>query len=537
MPPESSAEWPGRESLPFGTSRPAGHGDVPPGGTVLPAPPGAPTPPSRLAFVRHPAMKLLGLGLLWLLMLAPNLLIENTVDERAERRNQAVASVQDTWGGEQRIAGPFIVVPFVAMTEITDAQGKVTREARNHAALWLPATLDIAATQTVERRRKGLFEIPLYRAGFTGTAVFKRGDIDTALRAVGVAPADVHWSEATLLSGVTSLKSVTGGTRLVFEGTDLKPVAGGGGGTAAFSAGQLGAAGADGNGNGVQLLPSGLFGASVGAWLASADACAKGCTGRLNLTVQGSERLEFLPLGSRTQVRLVSDWPHPSFDGGWLPTTHSIGPNGHVAEWTVDELARGYPAAWTTQGSALSASSLASGGGAFGVRLVDPVDTYAAVTRCVKYAGLTVAMIFGTLWLFEMLAGVRLHPVQYALTAAALVLFGLVVLALAEHIGFSAAFLAAATTMTAMITLYARSALGAWPRALALGGVVGFLYGGLWLMLKSEDNALLGGTGAALGALAVVMWLTRRVDWYRGVGIGPAAGPRDLPPSGLALAT
>ncbi|HMA12458.1 MAG TPA: inner membrane CreD family protein, partial [Steroidobacteraceae bacterium] len=82
----------------------------------------------------------------------------------------------------------------------------------------------------------------------------------------------------------------------------------------------------------------------------------------------------------------------------------------------------------------------------------------------------------------------------------------------------------AATACTLMIALYGRTLLGNWKASVVLGLGYGGLFGGLYLLLASEDHALLLGAGLTFVVLAVTMYLTRRLDW---ADLGrPAEAPR-----------
>ena len=108
----------------------------------------------------------------------------------------------------------------------------------------------------------------------------------------------------------------------------------------------------------------------------------------------------------------------------------------------------------------------------------------------------------------------RIHPVQYLLIGLADGVFYLLLLSLAEHVGFAPAYLAAAAACTLMVTAYAVAAVRG-PAGLFMAGVLGACYGFLALVLSSEDNALLMGAVGLFVLLGAAMFLTRRVDWYR----------------------
>ncbi len=230
-------------------------------------------------------------------------------------------------------------------------------------------------------------------------------------------------------------------------------------------------------------------------------------------------------------MRVVSDWPHPSFQGGWLPVSREITEAGFEAEWRIPYLGRSYPQAWTSKESMQEqvASSY------FGVDFSTPVDAYRLVERSAKYDVLFLGLTFLALWLFEVLVGVRVHAVQYLMVGAAMSLFYLLLLAFSEHIGFGLAYGLASGGVIALIGGYAISILRQRRRGSAIGAVVAALYAALYLLLHNEDHALLVGSLGIFVVLAAVMWLTRKVDWSETLPSPSAltgSDARTAPPNG-----
>ncbi len=218
----------------------------------------------------------------------------------------------------------------------------------------------------------------------------------------------------------------------------------------------------------------------------------------------------FTPFGRETEVSLASNAASPSFQGNWLPVERTLGRDGFRSTWKIPFLGRGFPQAWTSTSNwqeAIAASR-------FGVELRTPVDHYRMAERSVKYAGLFILWTFAVVWLVETLAGVRVHPIQYLLIGAALCLFYLLELSLAEHVGFGRAYALASLSVIGLVAAYARAVLGRTTRAAIVGAGVAALYGYLFVLLTNEDHALLAGSLALLVALAAIMFVTRKIDWY-----------------------
>jgi inner membrane protein len=157
-------------------------------------------------------------------------------------------------------------------------------------------------------------------------------------------------------------------------------------------------------------------------------------------------------------------------------------------------------------------------GSRFGVELIDPVDHYRMAARSVKYAGLFILLTFATLWLMEILTGIRVHPIQYLMLGGALCLFYLLELSLSEHIGFPFAYILASAAVVAMVGAYSFVILRRVNHALIVAAGVAGLYAYLYLLLMNEDYALLIGSVGLFAMLGAIMYVTRRVDWYSAGG-------------------
>jgi inner membrane protein len=159
----------------------------------------------------------------------------------------------------------------------------------------------------------------------------------------------------------------------------------------------------------------------------------------------------------------------------------------------------------------------------FGVAFFQPVDHYQLVARALKYAILFIGLAFLSFFLIETLSGSRIHGVQYLLIGGAQVVFYLLLLSFSEQVGFDLSYLIAATATVLLISLYAWSSLKSASSAGVVFAVLTALYGLLFVLLKQEDYALVIGASVAFAAIAVTMYVTRNVDWYRS-GQKPSVG-------------
>jgi len=424
-----------------------------------------------------------------LVLLIPLFMVQAMVGEREGRRAGVEADIIQSRGGEQALGGPVLTIPFVVRTK--DDKGQpVESTDRLHV---LPDTLAVEGTVGAERRRRGMYEAVTYDTTLHVSGGFTVPDF----AAIRVAPRDVLWDEAIVSLELPDQRGLK-------ERVDLAW----GRQTSAFRSGR----------------PAiGMYGGSSEASVRALGGMATGerVPFSFDLALSGGGSLSFLPLGDETTVNIASAWPGPSFTGAFLPAERTVTAEGFTAAWKVPSMARPFPQSWRS--AEVDPEVLLASG--FSVSLMAPVDVYQKVTRSVKYGALFLLLPFLVLFLFEVLGGLRVHPLQYLLVGFAECLFYLLLLSLAEHLPFVWAYLAASGAATLMVTLYACAVLGSWRRGALLAPALAAAYGFLYATLQSEDYALLIGSAGLFVILGLVMLLTRGVDWYR-VGVPPNGGGR-----------
>jgi inner membrane protein len=424
-------------------------------------------------------LRLFSVGLLALLLQIPIAMIGGLVAERQERRQAAVTEVSSKWGNVQSIIGPVLIVPYTYRSTETSASGlQITRtETRN--AIFLPEQLRVRGSIDAELRHRGIFSIPVYKVGLTLEGEFTR----PSFAELGLEPAGVAWERAQLAIGISDARAIQQETAVTWNGKPLSFLPG----TGAFTDGGTGIHAVVGLANGGQRAQFSF-----------------------PLSLNGSLGVYLTPFAQNTIVELQSNYGHPSFQGNWLPVERSVSDAAFRAKWSIPFLGRNYPQAWKAEVGMRKEID----GSRFGVELVNPVDHYRMAERSVKYAGLFILLTFATLWLIEVLAGVRVHPIQYLLLGGALCLFYLLELSLSEHLGFPLAYTVASFSVVALVAGYSVVVLHHIRRALFVIAVVSLLYAYLYILLMNEDYALLIGSVGLFLILAAIMYATRRVDWY-----------------------
>ena len=426
-------------------------------------------------------LRLLGVLFLVLLLQIPVAMIGGLVRERQQRRDGAVAEVASKWGQRQSLTGPALVLPYEHRWTETTSDGRQIVRAQTRNAFVLPESLRLRGTLDSEIRTRGIFSVPVYRLALAVEGTFA----PPPLAELGIAPSLVHWDRAYLAMGISDARAIQDAATLAWNDrrVDFLP------GTRGFTDG----------GNGIH------------APVTIADP-ARPATFSFPLVLNGSLRLDMVPFGRTTVVELEGDHGHPSFQGNWLPAERTVTDERFDASWNISFLGRSYPQSWTSDTEMRGPIEMSR----FGVELVDPVDHYRMAERSVKYAGLFILLTFATVWLIEVLAGVRVHPIQYLLLGGALALFYLLELSLSEHLGFPLAYVVASVAVVAMVGAYGLVALRRPSRAMVVAAGVTVLYGYLYLLLMNEDYALLIGSVGLFAILGAIMYATRRVDWYAG---------------------
>jgi inner membrane protein len=425
--------------------------------------------------------KVFGIAALALLMLIPLVQVNGLIGEREGRAREATQRIAERWGAQQLLGGPVLVVPVRRQVR-TDKDWTWVEE---HEYV-LADRLAIGGKLAPELRRYGIYDTAVYTAEAQIEGRISGADI-AALAAQGVEP---QWQRAELRVPVADVRGIRRISALRIGERELS-----------FGPGADGVAGTSAVSVPFPLDPTAL---------------AETLPFSFTLTLAGTERFAVLPLARETNVRLSSLWPDPGFDGAFLPATRRVSESGFEAEWQVLDLNRRLAQHWR-EGESIGGALTES---AFGLTLMQPAGSYQQNVRAGKYGVLFIALTFVAFFLFEVLRGLRVHPVQYLLIGLALCTFYVVLLALSEQVGFGIAYALAAASVVAMVGGYAGVVLKARRAGALLGGLLALIYGLLYGLVVSEDYALLMGALALLAAVAALMYLTRRVDWY---ALGPSA--------------
>ncbi|HPG29841.1 MAG TPA: cell envelope integrity protein CreD [bacterium] len=420
-------------------------------------------------------IKLIVIGILFLIMLIPVSMIESIIREREYRRSEAISEVCSKWGNEQTIAGPILSIPYKSFYKIKEG-----KEEKNVAQIkyahFLPEILNTDVLIKPEIRYRGIFEAAVYKSEINLSGKFNNPDFSEW----EVSDKDILWNDAFISIGVSDMRGIKNYVNMSWNGDTL----------------------------------------SFNPGIETNDVLASGISAKfpvknkkliydfsVNIELNGSQKIYCAPLGKETTVKMNSNWNSPSFDGAYLPDKRNIGENGFDAEWKILHLNRNYPQKWLNNTFNVSESE-------FGTKLLIPVDHYSKTMRSIKYASMFISLTFLMFFFVEILNKKRIHPIQYILAGLALCIFFTLLLSISEHINFNLTYFISSLTIIAVITGYARTIFKQNKLTFFLFGILLILYGFIFTVLQLEDYALLLGSLGLLIIISAVMYLSRKINWY-----------------------
>lgn len=425
------------------------------------------------------------IGALVLLLLIPQSMILNLIDERKDRSLETIETINNKWSDSQTLCGPILSIPYLKTkteTEMietkenkTEKREKITYE--SHILHIAPEQLNIKTQLFPEEKHYGIYKTILYKSDINISGTFR------ILSEEDTAKYNFQWDKAYLTLGLSDLKGVSSQVDFKFDNSPLDIEAGG---SYYDNEKQL-----------IMAIPGLKELYEKGAFTFQ---------GRINLN--GSSSIGFIPVGKNTQVEVAGDWKSPGFIGSFSPDSH-IG-ESFTANWNILHFNRNIPEVWT---DAYSYDSFNDS--YFGVNLVDTVDHYQQNTRSAKYALMFIALTFVVFFFVEILTKKKIHPLQYLLVGIALILFYSLLLSISEQINFTIAYLIASIATIGLITAYTYSIFKNKTQTGILATLLCGLYIFLFVILQLEDVALLIGSIGLFVILGVIMFVSRKINFYK----------------------
>ncbi len=453
-----------------------------------------------MATERSPGFKLFFAGLVGIVLVIPLLMVYALSSDRQSQAATARASIAAGWGGPQVIVGPVLVIPYTTTSvETVNENGReTTRSVRVKKELFLAPETNAVTTQLKpDRKKKSIYESVLFVARNSGKARFA---LPADFARYGIPRENLDLASAELRFGISDARGLQKDSKVMVNGQQL-----------ALQPGK-GLAASNNSGFFTFFDWSGTAPIDVG----------------YEYAIRGNESLTLVPRGGETSWDVKSTWPSPSFAGEFLPVRRTVKSDGFTSSHAVTNLALGQsivatednappivgqPYEMVVAESSRSAPAVGGPSQAATIGLIEPVDLYSQVDRSVKYGFLFIGFTFLAFLMFDVVGGARVAAAEYLLTGAGLVLFFVLLLAFAEVVGFTIAYLIAAAAITGLLTTYSAAVLKSWLRARVIGGLLVGLYATLYVLLNLEAYSLLIGSLLLFVALAVVMWATRQIDW------------------------
>jgi inner membrane protein len=411
-------------------------------------------------------LRLILIILLTFLLLIPLAMIQSLINERQSYRNEALRDIYSSWAREQTIAGPILTVETEILKENKPGEKSIGSINKHY----LPSILEINCELIPEVRYRGIYELVLYRAKIKMKGFFEYPD----------------------------LKDITG-----FKASYVS-----------FNVGDL--RGIEEN---INLKWNGIAG-DVNPGLKNKDVLYNGFHSNINvdnkndrhefelqMLLRGSEELSFIPVGKSTEVKINSTWNNPSFTGSYLPSKREIAAGGFNSTWKINHFNRDYPQNWDNKNYEIFPSS-------FGVKLLMPIDEYQKTMRTSKYGIMIIILTFVSFFMIEIFSKKVIHPIQYSLIGLSLILFYSILLSISEYMIFQYSYLISAVMVIILIGFYVKSIYS----NLKIGAIISLLllifYGFMYVILQLQDYSLLLGNIALFIILALIMFITRKINWY-----------------------
>jgi len=449
--------------------------------------------------------KVLGIFLLTILMSWAVSYVNSLIIERQSRQEDVKRNIAQSSAGTQTMIGPVLAVPYTEeyteYNEEFNAAGikilKPISKRASSVAYYLPENIELTGGFSNEYKKLGIYKALMYQLGGMVKGNFK-------LPAnLNITPSHddgrITFQPAYIALGISDTRGISGQPNVTWNKQDVK-----------FE-----------QGSGIESLGNGIH-ATVGIVTAE---MAQNIPFEFNLNLRGMENFKFSPIAETNKISLQSSWRHPHFSGSFLPdaATQKITPAGFEAHWEISSLSSSNQAAinntltkhWDTAPNTSNKSMAGVDIESLSVSFVEPINVYSQADRATKYGLLFIGLTFAGFFIFEILKQLRIHPAQYTLVGLSMALFYLLLTSFSEHIGFAWSYLAASSSCVTLLGYYLSHVLKSKMHGFVFSTMLITLYGALYGILASEDNALLMGTLLVFGLLALTMVVTRKVDWYQ----------------------
>ena len=437
-------------------------------------------------------LKIVVIFVIGLILLIPLMMIDDKIAERQGYLAQAKQTVAQNWTGHQRLITPILVVPYITERSIRfvnkeNNTSSIKKSTKSVVKLFTATNLKIDASLNTQVRYKGIYKVPVYNASIAVSGSFERQEIQKTLASIRNLPGFKHFSTPYLSTVVSDSRGISNIPTLKWDKQSINFVPG----------------------SRLKLSGEGLHAALSFLTLSSGN--NKSINFSYQLDLRGMERLDFVPIAAQSEVKLHSNWAHPSFVGEFLPVQREVSDEGYTAQWIISSFANNI-AQKLNQCAQGECAALVSAN--FGVKQIEPVSIYVQAERSVKYGVLFIGLSFIAFFIFEIINKLAIHAIQYTLVGSSIAIFYLLLISLSEHIAFALAYFIATLSCIGLLFYYLSYILRGYKDALFFSALLGILFAVLYVIISAEDFALLMGAVFTFITLALVMICTRNIDWY-----------------------
>ncbi|EDM43362.1 inner membrane protein [unidentified eubacterium SCB49] len=427
--------------------------------------------------------RMLVVGMLILVLLIPLQFVKNLIYERGARQSEVIHEINEKWGNDVILSGPILKIPYKTF-KTTRLFNEATKKYETNTetiiktAFVFPDTLDIKADVKTKESNRSIYKSVVYTADMAVSGTFPKIDLSEQ----DVKPENIIWEKVSVVIQTSNIKGIKSSMAVNLDGTSL-PL------NPKFTKDYL---------NTIQSVVIPDF-----------DTMAKKeMPFTFSAKINGSERLQFIPIGKETKVAMSSNWHSPSFNGNYSPMDEgkSISAQGFNAQWEVYQINRQFEQVFFHALPDLTNF-------AFGADLIIPVNEYQKSERTAKYGFLVIGLTLLVFLMIQIGSKMYIHPFQYVMIGLALVMFYTLLISISEHSSFLKAYITAASAVLLLITVYSRFMFKGWKLPALIAFSLASLYGFIYVIIQLENYALLAGSIGLFIILAIVMFASRKIDW------------------------
>lgn len=438
-------------------------------------------------FFHSTTAKMIMVGLLSLVLLIPLFFVQDLIHERSQRKKEMANEVADLWGKDIIFYGPILKVPYTTtenykITDVKTGAVSIQKKTITKHAYFFPNELNNKSNvRKNETLKRGIFN----HVVFTADMKFNGNFTEPNFTKLGIPDENMQWNKASILLKTTNLKSIkselkmqVNQEKLLFEPQNNDK-------------------------SRYSILATNTF-----------DYKALLLNNKLNynfdITYNGSNSIQFTPIGKVTTVSIDSDWKSPSFDGSFAAndTSKVVNKDGFHVDWKILDINRTFTQQYDDVIPDLDDYL-------FGVKLIETVDQYQQNERVSKYGFLVIGLTFLIFFLIQSISKINIHIFQYSMIGIALIMFYTLLISITEHSTFTLAYAIAGSSVVAMISLYSVSILKNKKFPLFIASVLSVLYIFIFVIIQMEDYALLVGSIGLFLILGAVMYFSRKIDWNK----------------------